>query len=45
MPPLNRLMSSSPRTPEVGSALEILMSAAGLTLLMIVMIEAAFLFW
>jgi hypothetical protein len=38
-------MSSSPKASQVVTAAEILVSATGLTLLMIVMIEAVFLFW
>jgi hypothetical protein len=41
----DRLMGSPPKPPRAVTTVEMLVSATYLTLLMLVMIEAVFLFW
>ena len=45
MPPTERLLLSSAKPQQVVTAVEMLRSATCLALLMLVMIEAVFLFW
>ncbi len=45
MEPTDRLLASSSKPPRTVTTVEMVVSTAGLTLLMLVMIEAVFLFW